>query len=155
MQLTKSTPTRSAFLYCKIFILQSYISCKQEAILLRSYICLRQVILLTLFAVVVRSNTHFAYSLRTYTSTHLFEDGTRGAAATRKRTPSTRICTKLRVRCDFLHQRNEWHNEATPLNVRAVSVALPVGLCRRQKGETREEGGHMLDMFALCLFAVC
>ena len=26
--------------------------------------------------------------------------------------------TKLRVRCDFLHQRNEWHNEATPLNVR-------------------------------------
>ena len=53
--------------------------------------------------------------------------------------------TKLRVRCDFfLHQRNEWHNEATPLNVREPSVALPVGLCRRQKGETREEGGHAL-----------
>ena len=49
----------------------------------------------------------------------------------------------------FLHQRNEWHNEATPLNVREPSVALPVGLCRRQKGETREEGGHILDMFAL------
>ncbi|MBR2919558.1 MAG: hypothetical protein IKC29_05850, partial [Clostridia bacterium] len=41
------------------------------------------------------------------------------------------------------------HNEATPLNVREPSVALPVGLCRRQKGETREEGGHILDMFAL------
>ena len=27
--------------------------------------------------------------------------------------------TKLRVRSVFLHQRNEWHNEATPLNVRA------------------------------------
>ena len=51
----------------------------------------------------------------------------------------------------FLHQRNEWHNEATPLNVREPSVALPVGLCRRQKGETREEGGHALDMFALCI----
>ena len=61
---------------------------------------------------------------------YLFEDGTRGAAATRKRTPSTRICTKLRVRCDFfLHQRNEWHNEATPINVRAVSVSLPAGFC--------------------------
>ena len=44
----------------------------------------------------------------------------------------------------FLHQRNEWHNEATPLNVREPSVALPAGLCRRQKGETREEGGHAL-----------
>ena len=45
----------------------------------------------------------------------------------------------------FLHQRNEWHNEATLLNVREPSVALPVGLCRRQKGETREEGGHVLE----------
>ena len=34
----------------------------------------------------------------------------------------------------FLRQRNEWHNEATPLNVRAVSVALPVGLCRMANG---------------------
>ena len=50
----------------------------------------------------------------------------------------------------FLHQRNEWHNEGTALNVREPSVALPVGLCRRQKGETREEGGHILEMFALC-----
>ena len=25
-----------------------------------------------------------------------------------------------------------------------ASSALPVGLCRRQKGETREEGGHAL-----------
>ena len=49
----------------------------------------------------------------------------------------------------FLHQRNEWHNEATSLNVREPSVSLPAGLCRRQKGETREEGGHALDMFAL------
>ena len=54
--------------------------------------------------------------------------------------------------CFFLHQRNEWHNEATSFNVRAVSVSLPVGLCRRQMGETREEGGPVLDMFALCLF---
>ena len=49
----------------------------------------------------------------------------------------------------FLHQSDKWHNEATPLNVREPSVALPVGLCRRQKGETREEGGHVLEMFAL------
>ena len=43
--------------------------------------------------------------------------------------------TKLRVRCDFfLHQRNEWHNEATPLNVREPSVALPEGLCRMAEG---------------------
>ena len=53
--------------------------------------------------------------------------------------------TKLRVRCDFLHQRNEWHNEATSTYVRVPSVALPEGLCRRQKGETREEGGHVLE----------
>ena len=113
---------------------------------LQSYICLRQVILLTPFAVVVRSNTHFAYSLRSYSSTHFFEDETRGAAATRKRTPSTR--QKYAVAgalCFFLHQSDKWHNEATPLNVRAVSVALPAGLCRRQKGETREEGGHILS----------
>ena len=44
----------------------------------------------------------------------------------------------------FLHQRNEWHNEWYIPNVREPSVALPVGLCRRQKGETREEGGHAL-----------
>ena len=30
-------------------------------------------------------------------------------------------------------------------------MSLPVGLCRRQKGETREEGGHILDMLALCM----
>ena len=29
--------------------------------------------------------------------------------------------------------------------MREPSVALPVGLCRRQKGETREEGGHVLE----------
>ena len=60
--------------------------------------------------------------------------------------------TKVRSRwCAVivLHQSDKWHNEATPLNVRAVSVSLPAGLCRRQKGETREEGGHMLEMFAL------
>ena len=45
----------------------------------------------------------------------------------------------------FLHQSDKWHNEATSLNVREPSVALPVGLCRRQKGETREEGGHILS----------
>ena len=51
-----------------------------------------------------------------------------------KRVPSTRICTKLRVRSVFLHQRNEWHNEATLTYVRAPSVALPVGLCRMANG---------------------
>ena len=63
------------------------------------------------------------------------EDGTRGAAATRKRTPSTR--QKYAVAgalCFFLHQSDKWHNEATPLNVRAVSVSLPVGLCRMANG---------------------
>ena len=35
-----------------------------------------------MFAVVVRSDTHFAYLLRTYTSIHSFEDGIGGAAAT-------------------------------------------------------------------------
>ena len=69
-----------------------------------------------------------------YVEFYLFEDGTRGAAATRKGAPSTRICTKLRVRCDFLHQRNEWHNEATSTYVRVPSVALPVGLCRMADG---------------------
>ena len=52
--------------------------------------------------------------------------------------------TQSLVRSVFLHQSDKWHNEATPLNVRAVSVSLPVGLCRRQKGETREEGGHII-----------
>ena len=51
---------------------------------------------------------------------------------------------KLWVRCDFLHQHNERHNEWYIPNVREPSVSLPVGLCRRQKGETREEGGHAL-----------
>ena len=74
------------------------------------------------------------------------EDGTRGAAATRKGAPSTRRkCEVAGALWFFLHQRNEWHNEATPLNVREPSVSLPAGLCRRQKGETREEGGHMLE----------
>ena len=41
---------------------------------------------------------------------------------------------KLRVRSVFLHQRNEWHNEATPLNVREPSVSLPAGLCRMAEG---------------------
>ena len=83
-------------------------------------------------------------------STHFFEDGTGGAAATTE--ASAKHQTRVRS-CGcaviFLHQRNEWHNEATSTYVRVPSVALPVGLCRRQKGETREEGGHALDMFAL------
>ena len=37
--------------------------------------------------------------------------------------------TKLRVRSVFLHQRNEWHNEATSLNVREPSVSPPEGFC--------------------------
>ena len=63
------------------------------------------------------------------------EDGMRGAVATRKGAPSTR--QKYAVAgalCFFLHQSDKWHNEATPLNVREPSVALPVGLCRMAKG---------------------
>ena len=66
-----------------------------------SYICLRQVILLTTLAVVVGRTTHFACSVGSYKSTHFFEDGTRGAAATRKGAPSTRICTQSLVRSVF------------------------------------------------------
>ena len=73
------------------------------------------------------------------------EDGTRGAAATRKGAPSTRREYAVAGALCFLHQSDKWHNEATPLNVREPSVSLPVGLCRRQKGETREEGGHILE----------
>ena len=77
--------------------------------------------------------------------THFFEDGIGGAVATTvasaKHQTRVRSCGCAVI---FLHQRNEWHNEATSLNVREPSVALPVGLCRRQKGETREEGGHAL-----------
>ena len=69
-----------------------------------------------------------------YMSTHLLRDGTRGAAATRKGAPSTRICTQSLVRSVFLHQSDKWHNEGTPLNVRAVSVSLPIGLCRMAEG---------------------
>ena len=61
--------------------------------------------------------------------------------------------TQSLVRSVFLHQSDKWHNEATPLNVRAVSVSLPIGLCRRQKGETREEGGHILLCFSKLAFA--
>ena len=111
-----------------VILLRSYIG-------FASYICLRQVILLTLFAVVVRSNTHFACSVGSYTSTHFFEDGIGGAAATTvasaKHQTRVRSCGCAVI---FLHQRNEWHNEATSLNVRAPSVALPVGLCRMANG---------------------
>ena len=68
-------------------------------------------------------------------STHLFEDGIGGAAATTvasaKHQTRVRSCGCAVI---FLHQRNEWHNETTPLNVRAPSVALPVGLCRMADG---------------------
>ena len=105
-----------------VVLLRSYIA-------YGSYICLWQVILLTTFAVVVGRTTHFACSVGFYTSTHFFEDGMRGAAATRKGAPSTRICTQSLVRSVFLHQSDKWHNEATPLNVRAVSVSPPEGFC--------------------------
>ena len=59
----------------------SYIA-SQLYFALQSNICLWQVILLTPFAVAVRSNTHFACSVSSYKSTHLFEDGIGGAAAT-------------------------------------------------------------------------
>ena len=87
---------------------------------------------------------HFAYLVSSHTSTHMLRDGTRGAGRRERECRAPDESAKLRVRSVFLHQRNEWHNEATPLNVREPSVALPVGLCRRQKGETREEGGHAL-----------
>ena len=75
---------------------------------LQSYICLWQVILLTMFAVVVRSNTHFACSEGSYTSTHFFEDGIGGAAATTE--ASAKHQTKVRS-CGcaviFLHQSDK------------------------------------------------
>ena len=89
---------------------------------------------------------HFVYAVGSYTSTQFFEGGTGGAAATTvasaKHQTRVRSCGCAVI---FLHQRNEWHNEATSTYVRAPSVALPVGLCRRQMGETREEGGHILS----------
>ena len=70
-----------------------------------------------------------------YVEFYLLRDGTRGAAATRKGAPSTRICTQSLVRSVFfLHQSDKWHNEATPLNVREPSVSLPAGLCRMANG---------------------
>ena len=57
------------------------------------------------------------------------KDGTRGAVATRKGAPSTRICTQSLVRSIFLHQSDKWHNEATSLNVREPSVSPPEGFC--------------------------
>ena len=68
-------------------------------------------------------------------STHLFEDGIGGAVATTE--ASAKHQMKVRS-CGcavfFLHQRNEWHNEATSTYVRVPSVALPVGLCRMAEG---------------------
>ena len=77
----------------------------------------------------------------------------------------TRFCTKLRVRCDFfctnatsgiMRRRRltcacrKEQSDGIAIDTKSIaSSSLPVGLCRRQKGETREEGGHMLDMFAL------
>ena len=88
---------------------------------------------------------HFAYLVSSHTSTCLFEDGIGGAVATTVASAKHQnLYAVAGALCFFLHQSDKWHNETTPLNVRAPSVALPVGLCRRQKGETREEGGHLL-----------
>ena len=81
------------------------------------------------------SNPHFAYSLRSYTSTHSFEDGIGGAVATTEASAKHQNLYEVAgALYFFLHQRNEWHNEATPLNVREPSVALPEGLCRMAEG---------------------
>ena len=80
------------------------------------------------------------------TSTHSYEDGMGGAVATTEASAKHQnLYAVAGALCFFLHQSDKWHNEATPLNVREPSVALPVGLCRRQKGETREEGGHIIE----------
>ena len=92
-------------------------------------------ILLTLFAVVVKSNTHFACSVSSYTST--YNERRRNARSSGDEEANPKHQTKVRSRwCALivLHQSDKWHNEATPLNVRAVSVALPVGLCRLANG---------------------
>ena len=93
---------------------------------------------------------HSVYSVRSYKHS-LFRR--RNARSSGDEEANPKHQTKVRSRwCAVivLHQSDKWHNEATSLNVRAVSVALPVGLCRRQKGETREEGGHALRGLRTC-----
>ena len=76
-----------------------------------------------------------SYSLRSYTSTH--NERRRNARSSDDEEANPKHQTKVRSRwCALivLHQSDKWHNETTPLNVRAVSVSLPVGLCRMANG---------------------
>ena len=63
------------------------------------------------------------------------EDGIGGAVATTEASAKHQnLYAVAGALCFFLHQSDKWHNEATPLNVREPSVALPVGLCRMAEG---------------------
>ena len=45
----------------------------------------------------------------------------------------------------FLCESRKEQSDGIAIDTKSIaSSALPVGLCRRQKGETREEGGHAL-----------
>ena len=102
-------------------------------------------ILLTPFAVVVTSNPHFAYSLRSYTSTHFFEDETRGAVATRKGAPSTRQEYEVAgALCFFCTNAPSGIMRRRRLMCESRVLPCPKGSAVWQKGETREEGGHIL-----------
>ena len=73
---------------------------------------------------------HFACSVGSYTSTHSFEDGIGGAAATTVASAKHQnLYAVAGALCFFLHQSDKWHNEATPLNVREPSVSPPEGFC--------------------------
>ena len=77
---------------------------------------------------------HFAYSLHSYKHS-LFRR--RNARSSGDEEANPKHQTKVRSRwCALivLHQSDKWHNEATSLNVREPSVALPVGLCRMAEG---------------------
>ena len=103
---------------------------------------------------------HFAYLVSSHTSTCLFEDGIGGAVATTVASAKHQnlyavagalcfFCTKAtsgimrrrRLMCESRKERSDGIAIATKS---IASSSLPVGLCRRQKGETREEGGHLL-----------
>ena len=59
-------------------------------------------------------------------------------------------CTKLRVRCDFFcTNATSGIMRRRHLMCESRVLPCPQGSAEWQKGETREEGGHALDMFAL------
>ena len=82
-----------------------------------------------------------------------FEDGTRGAAATRKGAPSTRICTQSLVRSVFFCTKATSDiMRRRRLMCESRVLPCPQGFAERQMGETREEGGHILEGLRTLLF---